>query len=50
MGGVTARPHLRVLGDPVSQHVEDSVGRGSPDDELLVADFVRTSESWKRRT
>lgn len=37
--------HLRVLGDPVSQHVENSVGGRSPDDELLVAGFLSSTKT-----
>ena len=39
--------HLRVLGNPVSQHVENSVGRSSPDDEFLVTDFVRITKTYE---
>lgn len=37
--------HLRVLGDPVPQHVENSVGGRSPDDELLVAGFLSSTKT-----
>lgn len=36
--------HLGVLGNPVSQHVEDSVGSGSPDDEFFVTGFLRITK------
>ena len=37
--------HLRMLGNPVSQHIENSVGCGSSDDEFFVTGSLRITES-----
>lgn len=37
--------HLGVLGNPVSQHIENSVGSSSADDEFFVKGFFRVTET-----
>lgn len=36
--------HLGVLRNPVSQHIEHSVGSSSPDDEFFVTSFLRIAK------
>lgn len=42
------RTHLGVLGNPVSQHIENSVGSSSPDDEFFVTGFLRVTKAWEK--
>lgn len=36
--------HLRMLRNPVSQDIENSVGRSSPDDEFFVTRSLRITK------
>lgn len=38
--------HLGVLGNPVTQHVEHSVGSSSADDEFFVTGLFRVTKTW----
>lgn len=37
--------HLGVFRNPVSKHIENSVGSSSPNDEFFVTNFLRITET-----